>query len=492
MGSLKEKYIYDGQDIALVVDAAGVITERYLYGAGVDNMLSKEANGQVIWSLGDRQGSVVDLVNEQGAVVNHFVYDSFGNRTSSTAADFRFGYTGRELDAETGLYYYRARYYDPAVGRFISEDPIGFSAGDTNLYRYVGNNATNYTDPTGTTISGWADDLLNGTDQFFAGFGDTVTFGASTEFRKWKYGNLATQNHEGGAFLAGNIIGGVASLALGYGAERLAAGALLRGVRAYDTIGIGVGIAQGTHHLKEGTATGWDLLNFLPAAGFAAKNGRKIGGAVLKAGDAWADDTWRVIDRLGETGQPKLILAADRISDTGMNASQQGDSFFQHFMAMVGGKSSPLSQPGGLTLTEGLTVVRPSGKSSKPTHPLTKHGPDVTIQDLKSRVQNEIIPKNFSGIVTKFNDRETMERAINITIARNQQQINSWLASNSLQPLKVKGNPGLGNLGVGFQGKYTLSKNYPVLYDGSLERIAIDLIPDGSGGYLIHTAYPIR
>jgi RHS repeat-associated protein len=80
------------------------------------------------------------------------VYDSFGNRTEAMSADFRFGYTGRELDTETGLYYYRARYYDAAVGRFISEDPIGFSAGDTNLYRYVFNNATNYTDPSGKLI----------------------------------------------------------------------------------------------------------------------------------------------------------------------------------------------------------------------------------------------------------------------------------------------------------------------------------------------------
>jgi RHS repeat-associated protein len=151
-GVTQEKYIYDGQDIALVVNSAGTITERYLYGAGVDNVLSREANDQVTWSLGDRQGSIVNLVNEQGAVVNHFVYDSFGNRTGSTTADFRFGYTGRELDTETGLYYYRARYYDPAVGRFVSEDPIGFSAGDTNLYRYVGNNATNYTDPSGKIL----------------------------------------------------------------------------------------------------------------------------------------------------------------------------------------------------------------------------------------------------------------------------------------------------------------------------------------------------
>jgi RHS repeat-associated protein len=151
-GVTKEKYIYDGQDIALVVNSAGTITERYLYGSGVDNVLSREANGQVTWSLGDKQGSIVDLVNEQGEVVNHFVYDSFGNRTEATSADFRFGYTGRELDAETGLYYYRARYYDAAIGRFISEDPIGFSAGDTNLYRYVGNNATNYTDPSGQIV----------------------------------------------------------------------------------------------------------------------------------------------------------------------------------------------------------------------------------------------------------------------------------------------------------------------------------------------------
>ncbi|MDV3349818.1 RHS repeat-associated core domain-containing protein [Leptothoe sp. LEGE 181152] len=62
---------------------------------------------------------------------------------------FRSGYTGRERDDATGLIYYRARYYDPAVGRFISEDPLGFDAGDANLYRYVFNSPTNYTDPSG-------------------------------------------------------------------------------------------------------------------------------------------------------------------------------------------------------------------------------------------------------------------------------------------------------------------------------------------------------
>jgi RHS repeat-associated protein len=94
---------------------------------------------------------VRDVINNQGQILNHIRYDSFGKITAQTNAnvDFRFGYTGREFDEETGLYYYRARYYDAATGRFISEDPMGFGAGDSNLYRYVGNSATNYTDPTG-------------------------------------------------------------------------------------------------------------------------------------------------------------------------------------------------------------------------------------------------------------------------------------------------------------------------------------------------------
>jgi len=69
-----------------------------------------------------------------------------------------FAYTGRERDDETGLYYYyRARYYDPAVGRFVSEDPLAFVAGDTNLYRYVSNTPLNSVDPSGLQqkSSGW-------------------------------------------------------------------------------------------------------------------------------------------------------------------------------------------------------------------------------------------------------------------------------------------------------------------------------------------------
>ncbi|MDJ0674653.1 MAG: RHS repeat-associated core domain-containing protein [Calothrix sp. MO_167.B42] len=102
----------------------------------------------------DNQGTVRDVVDATGVVVNHITYDSFGGVTgeSNTAVDFRFGYTGREFDEETGLYYYRARYYDAATGRFISQDPIGFEAGDGNLYRYVFNSPTNFNDYSGEAV----------------------------------------------------------------------------------------------------------------------------------------------------------------------------------------------------------------------------------------------------------------------------------------------------------------------------------------------------
>jgi RHS repeat-associated protein len=146
-----ERFIYDRDHILLSFDGSSNLTHRYLHGAMLDQILADESNGQVLWTLTDNLGTVRDLVNGAGAVQNRIKYDSFGNITSQTNASIntRFGYTGRELDAETGLYYYRARYYDAAVGRFISEDPISFGGGDVNLSRYVGNNPVDKTDPYG-------------------------------------------------------------------------------------------------------------------------------------------------------------------------------------------------------------------------------------------------------------------------------------------------------------------------------------------------------
>jgi RHS repeat-associated protein len=147
-----ERLVYDGQHIALTFDGGGNQTHRYLHGVQTDQILADEsAGGSVLWPLTDNLGTVRDLVDSNGAILNRIGYDSFGKVVSQTnpSVGFRFGFTGRELDAETGNYYYNSRYYDPQVGRFISEDTIGFGGGDANLYRYVGNSSTNAIDPFG-------------------------------------------------------------------------------------------------------------------------------------------------------------------------------------------------------------------------------------------------------------------------------------------------------------------------------------------------------
>ena len=102
----------------------------------------------------DALGSTVALTDPSGAVKTSYTYEPFGKTTATGETNANpLRYTSREDDG-TGLYYYRARYYHPGLQRFISEDPAGFAAGDTNLYTYVGNNPTNLTDPSGENPAG--------------------------------------------------------------------------------------------------------------------------------------------------------------------------------------------------------------------------------------------------------------------------------------------------------------------------------------------------
>jgi RHS repeat-associated protein len=146
-----ENYYIDRNQIAFVTDGGGNQMFHYLYGLNVDSVMAQDSPAGMVWALADRLGSIDALTDAEGNVVNKRTFDSFGRvlSESNPSVSFRYGYTGRELDLESGLNYYRARYYDSNVGRFISVDPMGFGAGDTNLYRYVSNNSTNYTDPSG-------------------------------------------------------------------------------------------------------------------------------------------------------------------------------------------------------------------------------------------------------------------------------------------------------------------------------------------------------
>jgi RHS repeat-associated protein len=97
----------------------------------------------------DGVGTITSLANTVGSLAETYTFDSFGKQTASSGSLTNpFQYTGREFDSETSLYYYRARYYDPGIGRFISEDPSGVEGG-MNLFAYTDNNPLMWADPFG-------------------------------------------------------------------------------------------------------------------------------------------------------------------------------------------------------------------------------------------------------------------------------------------------------------------------------------------------------
>ena len=108
----------------------------------------------------DNLQSVLGLSGHDGTMLQTISYDPFGNTISTTGSsnNNQLHYTGREQDPDTGLYNYRARIYDPSIGRFCTEDPKGFAAG-VNFYAYAGNNPINGNDPYGL-MPPWLEGLI--------------------------------------------------------------------------------------------------------------------------------------------------------------------------------------------------------------------------------------------------------------------------------------------------------------------------------------------
>jgi RHS repeat-associated protein len=142
-------YAYDGDKLVEETNASGGVAARYSQAQRIDEPLAMLRSGATSYYHADGLGSVTSLSSAAGSIANTYTYDSFGNLTASTGSLTNpFRYTARESDTETGLYYYRARYYDPGTGRFLKEDPIRFQGG-TNFYPYVSNNPAFSKDPYG-------------------------------------------------------------------------------------------------------------------------------------------------------------------------------------------------------------------------------------------------------------------------------------------------------------------------------------------------------
>jgi len=154
-------FAYDGDNLVEETTAAGAVVARYSQTQNIDEPLAMLRSGATSYYHADGLGSVTSLSNSAGALAQTYSFDSFGKTTPTGSLVNPFQYTGRELDPETSLYYYRARYYDSSIGRFLNEDPLRFMGDNGSFYEYAYGDPTNFIDPFGMTGQGTGTPVLD-------------------------------------------------------------------------------------------------------------------------------------------------------------------------------------------------------------------------------------------------------------------------------------------------------------------------------------------
>ena len=253
-------YIYDGIREIIEYNDHNVLLSSSLFGLGVDEIIARYNNGQQQYLNQDRLGNVSAVTDLNGVVIEQYRYDAFGTpfirsgpdaesgvppqnpqgtARLATQINNRFLFTGRQWVAKQGFYEYRARAYNPMLGRFMSEDPLGFDGGDSNFFRYVGGDPVNNIDPFGLLTF-----QVGFTINFNYGYG---AFSLSTGLVADGHGNIGTY------------------------------------LTSFRGVGIGEGFTGGVSFAGSGNAdTIYDLKNTFDNATFGAADGVGASGDIFK------------------------------------------------------------------------------------------------------------------------------------------------------------------------------------------------------------------
>jgi RHS repeat-associated protein len=181
-----QHFIHDGNQIILEFDD-NELAQRNFWGANIDELIAVDnlIDEETLWVLADHLNSTRNILRNENEIVSSIAeieYDAFGNIASSESP-INYTYTGKYHDNLTNLQWNINRWYDTTTGQWISEDPIGFYSGDTNLYRYVGNDVINKIDPEGLRTwreywRDWFNYLFNTTSPCLAPVGTGEAAGA--------------------------------------------------------------------------------------------------------------------------------------------------------------------------------------------------------------------------------------------------------------------------------------------------------------------------
>jgi RHS repeat-associated protein len=222
-------FLYDGDRITAEYNGSGTLTNRYVYGVDGDDPIVWYQGSSVItpqYLFADHEGSISAVTNSGGDVFANDQYDTYGQVGTSSQNQGRFRFTGQAYIPDVGLYYYKARMYNPSLGRFMQTDPIEYKD-DLDLYAYVGNDPMDRTDPTGD-------------DAACVYAGDCQTFLNINNVP----GNLKTTGEIAGAVGVGIATDGIGELAEG-GSLLSKIGQMVKGIRRIIGIAEDVKAAQG-------------------------------------------------------------------------------------------------------------------------------------------------------------------------------------------------------------------------------------------------------